>query len=244
MSLPFQPPTPTAIPTELATATLAPTETPTPAPSATPTPDSAAMAQTQAAETRVAAAPIIEPQMQKYGLSTAQGSLGWMHRPITLSLTKYGEYQTAVDYPELRVADFVVQADITWSTTTGFAGCGFAVRASPGFGRKLEYNLLTVRLSGAPVWLFAFYKSGNWTNISGFRKAAKLNVKQGSTNTVAIVAQGSRFTTYVNGANAGSVTHTKVSEGAVGFLADQESGKTTCTFENAWLWVLKPGSGT
>jgi hypothetical protein len=66
----------------------------------------------------------------------------------------------------------------------------------------------------------------------------QLDISQGSTNRVAVVGQGNQFTTYVNGVDAGSVAHAGLRSGAVGLLARQESGKTTCTFENAWLWIL------
>jgi hypothetical protein len=62
-------------------------------------------------------------------------------------------------------------------------------------------------------------------------------MEQGGTNTVAVIAQGSLFTVFINGVNAGDLTDTQLTEGAVGFAASHESGKTTCTFDNAWLWI-------
>jgi hypothetical protein len=64
-----------------------------------------------------------------------------------------------------------------------------------------------------------------------------------STNKLAIVGQGSHFAFFVNSFLIGEATDDILREGVVAFMARQESGRTTCTFENAWLWVLRPGSG-
>jgi hypothetical protein len=181
--------------------------------------------------------------MERYGLTTRQGALGWTHEPVTLSLTEFQEHQIEVDYPDLSVTDFVVQADVTWSTSSGLAGCGFAVRAAPGLRTEVYYELLTVRLSGAPLWFFVIQAGEAGGNVIASGDAVTLNMGLDSTNKLAIVGQGSQFAFFVNSFLVGEATDDILREGVVAFMARQESGRTTCTFENAWLWVLRPGSG-
>ena len=99
--------------------------------------------------------------------------------------------------------------------------------------------MLVIRASGAPAWFFWLDANGDFSNnLAGWRDAPSLDIRLDSTNTVALVGQGSKFTAYINGQDMGSVTDSQLTEGAVGFAASQESGKTTCTFENGWLWIL------
>ncbi len=219
------------------TNTPLPTNTPVPAPTETPTPDPAVLAAAQTAEAQAAAVAAIEPDLQRYGFSSDQGSLGWVIETVTFELENYMENQDAVDHADVSVRDFVVQADVTWTSTSGLAGCGFVVRQdSRG---QHDYRMLTIRASGAPAWFFWLDENGDFSqNLAGWRDAPGLDIGLGSNNTVALVGQGSNFTVYINGQNMGSIADTQLSEGAVGFAASQESGKTTCTFENGWLWIL------
>jgi hypothetical protein len=242
------PATPTPVPPSAAvtttpTSTTAPTSTPTEPPTATATPDQTTIAQTENAATQAAAAELIEPDLQAYGLSTRRGALGWLHRRVDLSVTEYQGYEIVSDYPDLNVADFVVQADITWNTSSGLAGCGFAVRAAPGLKTQFGYQLLTVRLSGAPLWFFVLFTGGTAGGWISSGDAPTLDIGLDSTNTIAIVGIGSEFSFFVNGVLNGHATDADLREGTVAFLARQESGSTRCTFDNAWLWVLTPGSG-
>ena len=218
------PPTATASP-------IPPTETPM------PTPDAAA---TAAAEATAAMAPILEGidrDLQKYGFSTEVGRLGWAHDPITIEPDGYWEDEIRMDYPDVTASDFVLQADITWSTTTGLASCGFVVRADSDFEHGDSYRLYLIRLG--PLWDLELFKAGQfYSNASGLRDALALDDELDSTNRVAFIAQGSKFAVYANGQDQGTVTDTRLTSGAAAFLGDQESGRTTCTFENAWLWIL------
>jgi len=47
---------------------------------------------------------------------------------------------------------------------------------------------------------------------------------------------------YANGDRLGAFTDKTLSEGIVAYMAWQESGQTTCTFTNSWLWVFQGGS--
>jgi len=50
--------------------------------------------------------------------------------------------------------------------------------------------------------------------------------------------EGTTFTAYVNGTRLGRAVDSKLSEGRIAFFAWQESGETTCTFDNTWIWDL------
>jgi hypothetical protein len=65
-------------------------------------------------------------------------------------------------------------------------------------------------------------------------------MQNGSTNTFLLVVQDDHFSVYINGGREGTYYDfgRQRSDGAIGFLASQESGKGSCTFENAWVWSL------
>jgi hypothetical protein len=54
-----------------------------------------------------------------------------------------------------------------------------------------------------------------------------------------VVGQGNTFTIYTNGTKIGEVTPSVTFDrGFTAFTALNESGDTTCRFDNAWLWLL------
>lgn len=239
---PTAPPATDAPPLSTSTHTpIPPTATPTAIPSTatpSPTPDIAATAAAEATATAAPLIAMIDAELQEYGLSTEQGHLGWMHDPVTIELDSYGQDDIQTDYPDVTASDFVVQADITWTTTTGVAGCGLAVRADPDFDHGDSYRLYMARFG--PLWDIEYYEAGKfYSNLTGLRDALPLDDGLSSTNRVTVVAQGNRLDAYANGQELDTVADIRLTQGTVAFIGWQESGNTTCTFENAWLWVLK-----
>lgn len=228
------PPTATAspIPPTATASPIPPTETPL------PTPDVAA---TAAAEATAAMQPVIakiDAELKNYGLSTAQGHLGWVHDPVTINLKGYWEEDIETDYPDLVASDYVMQADITWNTTTGVAGCGFILSAAPDFdhGNYFRFNLARF----GPLWDLEYYKAGQpYANVTGLRDALPLDDGIDSTNTITVIVQGIQVAMYANGQELDTVSDGRMAKGTPAFIGWQESGKTSCTFENGWLWVLK-----
>jgi hypothetical protein len=43
---------------------------------------------------------------------------------------------------------------------------------------------------------------------------------------------------YANGERLSNVIISTMNKGRIGLFAWQESGKSTCTYENGWIWVL------
>jgi len=240
---PTSPPA-TLSPTATATFTpVPPTATPTaipPTATPSPTPNLTATAAARATETAAPILAMIDGELQKYDLSTQEGQLGWVHDPVTMKLDTYMEAQSQVDYPDLVVSDFVVHSDITWESTTGLAGCGLLLRSAEDFTKGQQYQFALVRLAGKPLWDIEYFRYGQFQyNITGLRDAPGVNFESGSTNKVTIVVQGNKMTVYINGEKLGAGMDNKLTDGIVSFLAWQESGETTCTFTNSWLWVLK-----
>lgn len=61
---------------------------------------------------------------------------------------------------------------------------------------------------------------------------------QGSTNSYLLVVQDDQMTIYANGKRLRTHYDKRLTEGTPAFFAGLESGETTCTFNNGWLWVL------
>jgi hypothetical protein len=226
----FSPVPPTATPTA-----IPPTVTPS------PTPNLTATAAARATETAAPIIAMIENELQKYDLSTNEGHLGWLHDPLTINVNSYMESKSQTDYPDVIASDFVLQTDMTWKTSTGFAGCGLVLRGGPDLETGKQYRVYMARLQGLPLWDIEYYKNNRFIkNVAGdILSASALNSKQASTNHITIVVQGNKIAVYANGDRMGVFTDNNITEGSVAFMAFQESGETACTFTNAWLWILK-----
>ena len=232
---PTVPPTATPLPP-----TSTPTATPLP-PTATPRPDLTATAAAKATQTAAPVVAMIEAELKQYDLSTSDGYLGWMNDSATVRVDSYMEDKRQTTHPDLRVADFVFHTDLTWETSTGLAGCGLVLRSEADLDRGKQYRVYFMRILNLPLWDIEYYKHGAFQrNVTGeVLSDGAINTEQGSTNTITVVAQGNKLAVYVNGDRLGVFTDKALGEGILGYMAFQESGETTCTFTNSWLWVLK-----
>jgi len=236
--------TATAIPPTATHTAIPPTNTPVP-PTATPeptaTPDMTATAEGIATATATAAIAQINEELKEYGLTTDGGYLGWMQDSMTIKVDTYMEQKQQTNYPDMNIADFVLQADMTWETSTGLAGCGFVFRSESNLDRGKQYRVYIVRLQNLPLWGLAYFNHGEGTPLTDeiFTSTSALDTSQGSTNRITIIALGNKLSVYANGDQLGPFNHDKASQGIVAYMAFQESGKTTCTFTDSWLWVLK-----
>jgi len=250
---------PTAIPTEAASATPAPTATPeptatpsptetplptdTPVPTATATPDLKATAAVEATQTAQAALELVQKDLELLGYSTDTGSLGWLQSdPERIRLTGYNQRNYTPFADELEASDFVLKTDITWESTGGLALCGFMFRAEPDFERGGQYIMKTLRLSGLPAWAIMYAEFGLIKrNISDVLTAEAIDQDNGGTNTYLLAVEGEKFVLYINGTRIGQFFDygKNRTEGLFAFFGQQESGETTCTFSNSWVWLLK-----
>jgi hypothetical protein len=241
---PTQAPTDTAVPpTDTA---VPPTDTPVP-PTDTPVPtDTPDLAATEAAQATEAAAVLIgqiDETLKVAGLTTADGgSLAWSQAgdPVVIKVDTYG--QTLFDEidPALKYKDFVWRVKITWDSTGGLAGCGLIFAGENDLERGEQYRFYTLRLSGLPAWDIERWKFNYMqANVTGqVRTSAAIDQKASATNEYLVVARGSTITVYGNGERMGVASDTRRIQGQFAFFTFQESGITTCTFSDSWIWAL------
>ena len=81
------------------------------------------------------------------------------------------------------------------------------------------------------------------SSVTGVLTAGAINQEQGSTNKYIFIAEGGKFTLYVNDQRIGSYFDYVVTraDGKFAFTGWQESGETTCSFDNSWVWLLESG---
>ncbi|HSF79982.1 MAG TPA: hypothetical protein VLA49_02040, partial [Anaerolineales bacterium] len=78
-------------------------------------------------------------------------------------------------------------------------------------------------------------------NVTGMLTAGAIDQDQGAINKILLVAEEGKFTVYFNDQRIGAYFDYAKNrlDGLFAFAGWQESGETTCTFENSWVWSLK-----
>jgi hypothetical protein len=137
-------------------------------------------------------------------------------------------------------SDFVLRADVKWESTSGLATCGFWFRGWSSDKDSEHYLFKALHLSGLPAWSVDYWRFNRvQSSLTGNpRTSPKINQDQGSTDVYMFIAEGNVLSIFINGESLGQVTINRLTEGIVAFYASQESGETTCTFDNARLWDL------
>jgi hypothetical protein len=231
---------PTITPKPLVTDTPVPTEAPaiiaTLPPPATPT-----------EEAVVGIVSEIEADLKKIGLSSSEGHLAWSQdQPVSLNLNTYREDKSEITGNEQVFSDFVFKADITWDSSYGWIWCGLIFRADSNIDKGAYYLLAMGRgysdigFSLAKYYDMIYVNNDIWEgHLYDVTQASDaINITNGATNSLIIVVRGNEFVPYINGAEQELASDSNQVEGMVGFVAWQQSGETTCTFDNAWVWAL------
>ncbi len=232
-------PTSTPVPTETPTFTPSPTDTPLPTETSTPTPDLTATRSVEATAEAEALVAEIQAELDEIGLSTDRGSLAWTSDgPVPIRITTFQTQDWFALADGQHFSDFIMRADVTWESTSGLAICGFWFRAESDDINAEHFEFWTVRLSGLPLWIVQLYEFNSLIANLAENTTAVIDQSNGSTNTYILMAEGNLLTVYANGKRLGQVTITRRAEGLLTYLAWQESGDTTCTFDNAWIWDL------
>jgi hypothetical protein len=246
-------PTPTVPPTQ--TATLLPTSTqtvtPSPLPSETPTPTSThtpsptpqltKTAEARVSKTALAMAVRVASDLEPLGITLDQGRPGWFQtEQIEIDMYDPNSYYVQSVDPSLLATNFIFSSEITWESSGGLAGCGLIFRVNGDLIRGEQYHFLTIRLSGFPGWDIERWKDGDWqSTLNGRAMTSKaIDQGQGSTNKIVLVANGGIFTVYANGERLGRVLGPNLKEGKLGFIGFQDSGTSTCIFDNSWIWIM------
>lgn len=199
--------------------------------------EAANAAATQKVEEELA---IIYEALEEVGFDSTGGHLQWQQEgAFDLRITG-GSVNTrdeAGGNHEYR--DFIVHFKITWDTE-GWAGCGMIFRSEKDLRNGYQYIFNTLRFSGSPGWQVALERYGDFITATsgGTRYTDEINVDNGSSTTYTLVAEGNILTVYINGKHSSTTTIGSRTEGYFGYYAWQQSGVTTCTFEDVWVWEL------
>jgi hypothetical protein len=238
--------TSTATETPTPTNTLVPTDTPTPTATNTlaPTPTKDRTATAVARETEVAEVVIAEIQdaLERVDYPTDTGSLGWYQTEtvfLKMDEPEQGFYREFAE--DLVAADFAIETNITWEAS-GLIVCGLMFRSEADFKTGAQYQFNFLRLSGLPAWAIEYFDNGEFKyTITDIRFADAINLDNGAKNTFLIIAEGNKFTVYVNDARLGSFYDDgkRRAEGRFAYVSSQDAGKSTCKFEDTWIWLLK-----
>ena len=236
-------PPPTAAPTSAPTATLAPTSTPTLPPTATPTatPNATATAAAIATAQAQEQSDAVKAELEALGIAVDTGKLGFYQaQPQDIVLSEYQQWIYDPFAGDFGAGDFVLSTDVTWDTDA-IMTCGVMFRSEANFEQGAQYMFEFLRLSGLPAWGIAYMKDGRAQNSVAGATSGAINQESGATNKIVLAAEGEKFTLYINGVRQGSYyDYSKQRlDGKFAFSAWQDSGTTTCSFENTAVWVYK-----
>ena len=229
------PSTSTLTPTSTSTATATPSNTPTPT---VDLPATAAFESTQEAQGMLDE---INPVLERVNYSTKSGYLAWSEiDPWPITSSTYGATIFEPIDEGTEYENYVLHYDVTWKSTSGLAGCGLIFHSEKNLGSGKQYRFYAFRLSGLPYWTVELWNY-NWppTSTMGRGKINSIiNQENGSKNTFTLVVRDEVMTVYANDVRLSHVPISTLHKGRIAFFAFQESGETTCAYENAWLWNL------
>jgi len=185
--------------------------------------------------------------MARLGLPTDTGHFVLYHATFTIDLAShpiamYKPFNPDIT-PDLIASDFVISTDIT-SNSDGLSDCGIWIRSDDRWEKGDRYDIRFERDIDKPgLVLLRYIHNGKYDKllsqvVSG---TALPPAKNGFTNQMVVSAVGNKFDVYINGELEGSYRDyaKKLSGGRFAFEAWQNSGTTTCIFNNTWVWVYK-----
>lgn len=227
----------TAAPAATTAATIAPTEAPSNTPE--PTLDLTATADAENAAAMAQVATYVEPDLIMAGYSLNVGDLAWLqNQDLTIVANSPGIKYNDLD-STFTAANFVMGVDIAWDSETGVAGCGIIFRADGNILKGEQAQFFAIRLSGLPAWDIELYNFGQYQATLTHGTSSAIEQAAGSTNHYVISADGSTVRVFANGIRLGAADlKASMSQGLFGYFAAEESGTTTCTFTNTWIWAL------
>jgi hypothetical protein len=150
--------------------------------------------------TATAMAPVVA-ELPLYGVDPANGYVAWMHKPVTLDLSGFGQTGYANDYPQITAADFVMASDITWNTKNSISGCGFMFRSNGDQKNPSQYMVLITRTGMGRIGWLALMDG----QVSNFReyypkdKDKSFTWFNDATNRLVVVGRGDKISLYTNG---------------------------------------------
>ena len=160
--------------------------------------------------TVTAMAPVVA-ELPRYGVDPADGYVAWIHNPVTIDLSGFGQTGYANDYPQITAKDFVMAADITWNTRNSISGCGFMFRSNGNTNAPDQYMVLITRIATGRMGWLALMNG----EVSNFREYYPRDQDKSfewfndSTNRLTVVARGNLIDLYSNGTLVGQVDITQ-----------------------------------
>ncbi|MFN8432567.1 MAG: hypothetical protein U0V18_01015 [Anaerolineales bacterium] len=232
-------PEPTPSNTPLPSATIAPSDTPTVVPTSTPDRTATVAAIfTKAADSVLAD---LQSILKDEDIDYQSGSLLWQQEtPLLIELSgPEGIYQEFANGEVVK--NFILKSDVTWNAT-GILVCGFMFRSEPNMREGKQYQFLYLRFSGAPAWAIEFHEFGYYKNSpTKVQYSSAVNLENGATNQLVLIANGGEFTVFINGVRQGKYydNSKQMEEGYFAALGTQDSGEGSCEYENTYVWELK-----
>jgi hypothetical protein len=241
-STPFPTATPTLTATNTSTPTNTPTQTLTSTLTPTPTIDRTATAVVESTQTAEAFLVEVKSKLAEINIPTDTGRLGWSQEGfVDIDLREYGEYYIVPFDPGLTTTDFVLNTEITWEASN-LLFCGLIFRSEANLKEGEQYRFLFLRLSGAPGWDIEFWKYDEFQHtITDVRFSDAIDIANGATNHFIFVFESNKFTIYINDVRQGTFYDysNKRVGGKLAFFGWQETGESSCKFENTWVWHIK-----
>jgi len=229
------------------TQTLSFTDTPTftssPLPTmtstSTVTPDMTATYSANATMVTAERLKLIKPELDLVGYPET-GSITWYQVDAINIVPAKNQtlfYKTIDE--KLIAGDFIFKTDITWSATS-LVFCGFNFRAGENIEKGNHYEFLFLRISGLPGWDIEYHEGDEFvsTITERIHFSDAMKTENNATNEFILVARGNQFTVYINKIRQGTFFDygNKLTEGQFAFLAFEDSGASSCKYDNSWLW--------
>lgn len=234
----------TETPTPTASPSSTPTETATPTRQPSATADRTGTAAARGTATAEALSAWVNPYLLEYGVNPDDGHIVWVNKQsLKLDLTSYMENADHVLKDAGKLADFVIQTEVTWDTSGALSLCGLTFSADDDFASGAQNRFFIMRLQYDPGWTIWRWEYGKFQSFvfkEGWRSSRDIHDDNGSSNLLALVVRGKDIDIFINRDKQRRVEDTKMKEGWLAFSANQESGKTTCTFRNSWVWAFNP----
>ena len=243
---PVETPTPTLTNTPEATDTPLPSDTPEPTATKKPTVNKAATQRaneekTSAAQTEFASAVLgeVESKLDDVGEIMGYGSVIWLYpAPIEVDSSKPNMiYYHSID-SSIQAGDFAFHSIVKWETKqkVGLVNCVIMFRIGDDISLDPMYMMRMGRISGFPHVWFELYDGWNYIAGSNGRASNYIHDEGGAENEVILVARGTQFNAYVNGHQIEVWWNSKQDYGGFALGTWQDTGGSTCTFRDNWIW--------
>lgn len=215
-----------------------PADTPVPRPTVTPL-----IALTTTLEASVVLSELDVHVGPNSGFPYLEGHLAWQQtEPVTINMSgpqkDAGILQPIAENSD--PANFIFKSNVKWNAS-GLLICGLTFRSDPDIEKGKQYQFFFYRLSGLPAYKIDVYENGGFKNtISDVKYSDGIDSENDAANEFVLVARDDQFTVYINGREQGQFydSSRQREKGFLAFLAWQDSGKGSCTFEDSWLWVM------